>query len=94
VNNQRTGQRWSESDTYRVRGEVLLKQSPVGPVPAEGAFLTAITIAQSQIRMPADSNCPPHWPSANFTARPGVKPTRTPFSAPRSKAETPLVSRV
>ena len=45
---ERTCQRWSEVDTHRARGEILLKRDPANTVPAEEAFLTAITIAQQQ----------------------------------------------
>jgi predicted ATPase len=45
---ERTGQRWNESDTHRVRGEILRKRDPANTVPAEEAFLTAIAIAQQQ----------------------------------------------
>jgi predicted ATPase len=45
---ERTGQRWNEADTIRVRGEFFLKREPANTAPAEDAFLTAITIAQQQ----------------------------------------------
>ena len=45
---ERTGQRWSEADTHRVRGEILLKRDPANTAPAEEAFLTAIAVAQQQ----------------------------------------------
>src|SRR5271163_2218055 len=45
---ERTGQRWNESDTHRVRGEILFKRDPANTGPAENAFLTAIDIAQQQ----------------------------------------------
>ena len=45
---ERTGQRWNEADTHRVRGEILLKCDPANTVPAEEAFLTAIAVAQQQ----------------------------------------------
>ena len=44
----RTGQRWFEAETHRVRGEILLKRDPANTAPAEQAFLTAIAIAQQQ----------------------------------------------
>jgi class 3 adenylate cyclase/predicted ATPase len=44
----RTGQRWSEADTHRARGEILLKREPANTAPAEEAFLTAIAVAQQQ----------------------------------------------
>jgi predicted ATPase len=43
-----TGERWTDSLLHRVRGEILLKRDPVNTAPAEGAFLTAIAIAQHQ----------------------------------------------
>ena len=45
---ERTGQRWNEADTHRVRGEILVKCDPANTAPAEEAFLTAIAIAQQQ----------------------------------------------
>ena len=45
---ERTGQRWNEADTHRIRGEILLKRDPGKTAPAEDAFLTAIAIAQQQ----------------------------------------------
>jgi predicted ATPase len=45
---ERTGQRWNEADTHRVRGEILFKRDPENTEPAENAFLTAIAIAQRQ----------------------------------------------
>jgi predicted ATPase len=44
----RTAQRWFEAETHRIRGEILLKQNPAAPAPAEAAFLAAITVAQHQ----------------------------------------------
>ncbi len=46
--NERTGQRWFEAETHRIRGEILLKCDPANTAPAEEAFLTAIAIAQQQ----------------------------------------------
>src|SRR5215471_643168 len=45
---ERTSQRWSEADTHRARGEILLKRDLANTAPAEDAFLTAIAIAQQQ----------------------------------------------
>ena len=45
---ERTDQRWNEADTYRVRGEILLKRDPSNTAPAEETFLTAIAIAKQQ----------------------------------------------
>ena len=44
----RTGQHWFDAELHRIRGEILLKQTPADPAPAEAAFLTAIAVAQSQ----------------------------------------------
>lgn len=44
----RTGQMSHAAELRRIRGEILLKQTPADPAPAEAAFLTAIAIAQSQ----------------------------------------------
>jgi class 3 adenylate cyclase/predicted ATPase len=45
---ERDGQRWSEAEACRVRGEILLKREPANTAPAEEAFLTAIAVAQQQ----------------------------------------------
>ena len=45
---QRTGQRWNESDTLRVRGEILLRRDPANTAPAEEAFLSAIATVLTQ----------------------------------------------
>jgi hypothetical protein len=42
------GQRSFEAETYRIRGEILLKSDPANTAPVEEAFLTAIAIAQQQ----------------------------------------------
>ncbi len=46
--NKRTGQRWFEAESHRVRGEILLRHDPADPAPAKEAFLAAIIIAQQQ----------------------------------------------
>ena len=48
VETGRTGQRWFEAETHRVRGDILLRRDPANTAPAEEAFLTAITVAQEQ----------------------------------------------
>ena len=45
---ERSGQRWYEAETHRVRGEILLKRAAANTASAEEAFLTAIAIAQQQ----------------------------------------------
>jgi predicted ATPase len=45
---ERTGHRWFEAETHRIRGEILLKRDLANTAPAEEAFLTAIAIAQRQ----------------------------------------------
>ena len=45
---ERTGLRWYEAETHRIRGEILLKRDPGDASPAEEAFLTAIAVAQAQ----------------------------------------------
>ena len=45
---ERTGQRWNELDTLRVRGEILLRRDPANTAPAEEAFLSAIAVAREQ----------------------------------------------
>ena len=43
-----TGEHWFDAGLHRIRGEILLKQNPADPAPAEAAFLAAIAVAQSQ----------------------------------------------
>jgi tetratricopeptide (TPR) repeat protein len=45
---RRSGQCWFDTESYRTRGEILLKQNPSDPAPAEAAFLAAIAVAQKQ----------------------------------------------
>jgi class 3 adenylate cyclase/tetratricopeptide (TPR) repeat protein len=45
---ERTGQRWNEADSHRVRGQILLTHDPANTLPAEDAFLTAIAVARKQ----------------------------------------------
>jgi predicted ATPase len=44
----RTGYRAFEAELHRVRGEILLKQDPANPAPAEEALQTAIAVAVRQ----------------------------------------------
>jgi predicted ATPase len=44
----KTGERWCESELYRLKGELLLQQSSDNQVEAEDCFHQAIDIAQSQ----------------------------------------------
>ena len=44
----RLGYRAFEAELHRARGETLLTRDPVNSVPAEGALLTAIAVAQQQ----------------------------------------------
>ena len=44
----RLGHRTFEAELHRARGEILLKQDPANPAPAEEAFLTAIAVAKQQ----------------------------------------------
>ncbi len=43
-----TGERWFDAALHRIRGEILVKQNPADPAPAEAAFLAAIAVAQQQ----------------------------------------------
>jgi predicted ATPase len=45
---ERSGQRWFDAETHRIRGEILLKREPADTRPAEDAFLTASAIAKEQ----------------------------------------------
>ena len=44
----RTGHRYYEAETHRIRGELMLKRDPVNVGLAEDAFLAAIAVAQKQ----------------------------------------------
>ena len=48
ADSERTGQRWFDAESHRIRGDILLKRDPANTAPAEEAFLTAIAIAQQQ----------------------------------------------
>jgi len=43
-----TGEHWFDAGLHRIRGEILLKQNPADPDPAEAAFLAALAVAQQQ----------------------------------------------
>jgi predicted ATPase len=45
---ERSGLRFFDAESHRIRGEILLKRDPANMAPAEEAFLTAIAIAQQQ----------------------------------------------
>jgi predicted ATPase len=45
---ERTGHRTFEAELHRARDEILLKQNPANPAPAEEAFLTAMAVAKQQ----------------------------------------------
>jgi len=45
---ERTGQRWVEAETYRVRGQMLLDRQPSDHAAAEDCFRRAIEIARAQ----------------------------------------------
>jgi predicted ATPase len=44
----KTGQLYYDAELQRLRGELLIRQNPADPAPAEAAFLTAIAVAQQQ----------------------------------------------
>jgi class 3 adenylate cyclase/predicted ATPase len=43
-----TGEHWFDAGLHRIRGEILVKQNPADPAPAESAFLAAIAVARRQ----------------------------------------------
>ena len=45
---ERTGHRWFEAETHRIRGEILFKRDLANTAPAEEGFLAAIAVAQQQ----------------------------------------------
>ena len=45
---ERTGLRWYDVETHRVRGEIILRRNASDTLPAEEAFLTAIAVAKQQ----------------------------------------------
>ena len=81
---ERTGHRWFDAEIRRTRGEILFKQNPENPAPAEDAFLTAIAVAQSQkarsFELRAALSLAKLYRSSGRAAMP------TPCSARRSKA--------
>ena len=81
---ERTGQRWNEADTHRVRGEILFKRDPANTAPAENAFLTAIAVAQQQKAKSFELRAALSLAKL-YQAR-TVPPTRTRCSRRRSKA--------
>src|SRR5262249_48020725 len=44
----KTGERWCESELYRLKGELLLQQNAVNQAEAEDCFHHALDIARSQ----------------------------------------------
>ena len=83
VESKRTGQRWHDAESHRIRGEILLRRNPADPAPAEEALLTAIA---SRSRKRGASNCARRSRSPSSTSRPAASLTPTPSSRPRSKA--------
>ena len=81
---ERTGQRWNEADTHRVRGEILFKRDPANTGPAENAFLTAIAVAQQQKAKSFELRAA--LALAKLYQSTAAPPTPTPCSRPRSKA--------
>ena len=77
-----TGLHWYDAETHRIRGEILLKQDPSDPAPAEEAFLTAIAIAQRQ-KGARSFELRAALRSQNSTNRPTATPTRMPSLRPR-----------
>jgi class 3 adenylate cyclase/predicted ATPase len=45
---ERTGQRWYEAESRRIRGDILLKRNPPDRAPAEEAYEAAIAVANQQ----------------------------------------------
>jgi len=43
-----TGEHWFDAGLHRIRGEILVKQNPADPAPAEAAFLAALAVARQQ----------------------------------------------
>ena len=48
ADSERTGQRWLDAESRRIRGEILFKRDPANTAPPEEAFLTATAVAQEQ----------------------------------------------
>ena len=81
---ERSGQRWYEAETHRIRGKILLKRDPANTAPADEAFLTAIAVAQGRRRGASSSMRRCRWRS--FINRPAASPMPMPRSLPRSQA--------
>jgi predicted ATPase len=79
-----TGEHFFDSEFHRIRGEILLKQSPDDPALAEADFQTASAIAQSQQARSFELRAT--LSLAKFTARRAAKPTPTRRSGRRSTA--------
>jgi predicted ATPase len=47
---RQTGERWTDAQLHRIRGDILLKANPEHPARAEEAYLAAVAIAQQQAR--------------------------------------------
>jgi tetratricopeptide (TPR) repeat protein len=69
---ERSGQRWFDAETHRIRGEILQKRDPAKTVPAEEALLTAVAIAQHQkaksFELRAALSLAKHYQSSGYAA--------------------------
>ena len=82
-----TGEHWFDAGLHRIRGEILLKQNPADPAPAEAAFLAAIAIAQQQKARSFELRAA--LSLAKLYQSTGRPPTPTPCSAPALEGFSP-----
>ena len=83
----RSGQRWFDAETHRIRGEILLKQNPSDPPPPKRR--SRPPSPSREARKPAASNCAPRSRSQNSIARPAATPTPRSGPALEGFAPTP-----
>ena len=83
ADSERTGQRWFDAESHRIRGDILLKRDPTNTAPAEEAFLTAIAIAQQQKARSFELRAALSLAKLYQSTRRPPKPTTS--SPPRSK---------
>jgi hypothetical protein len=84
---ERTDQRWNEADTFRVRGEILLKRDSSNNAPAEETFVNAISIAKQRRR--GALSCAQRYRWRNCIGPPAAPSTRTVCSRMPSQAFRP-----
>ena len=80
----RTGQRWFDAESTARAATSSSRKTQRTPTPPKTPTLPPTPSPNT--RKPEASNCARRSPSLSSIARPAARPTRTPCSAPRSKA--------